>query len=145
MTPQEQQAAIVPNLADRCFDSSNAEDELFEAVNTIFGSRPLNQCLQPDFQWEAVDAWTDVYDLFVEVVRAPGRPPMTREQANKILDLGFSVIYETVGESGRAIDRDSIHDCSGRQGREGMYTKTHVDLLRKQVNELKAEIERLKR
>lgn len=86
-------------LAERCYEEyrARAEEELFERVQIILSSGgSLKGCLHPDFKWFVSDVATDDYDNSVEIIKAINAPPMTREQADDILALGFGQIYETI-------------------------------------------------
>jgi len=121
----------IDSLAKRCFSAHLAEDELFDAINKILGCDVNADGTEP---WPVGDTWTDWYDCSVEVARPDGQTPMTPEQASKILDLGFSVIYESIGQKGRRITRSGAGECSPREPRENRHlcaVKTRCGELRR--------------
>lgn len=86
-------------LAERCFEQDRAETELYETIHGIMGGEDLRHCTRDGFIFPVIDTWTDDYDGSVEVTTRDGTPKMTREQADKILALGFGMIYETPGNT----------------------------------------------
>ena len=62
-----------------------------------------------DVIWDLVEAnipgvydlYTDWYDNSIEIFLGENCDKMTVEQAKKLIDLGFSLIYENQGEEGR--------------------------------------------
>lgn len=102
------------NLAQRCFEYAIAEDELLEKIHNILSNKSFNGCCDENFQWFVDDYSTDLYDQSVEVIMNFKAPPMTREQADKILDLGFGCIYESQGERGTQWCKNSSGKCSPR-------------------------------
>lgn len=88
------------NLAERCYDYVDAGDELFSKAQEIMGGRPVDECLQDGFKWLVGTTWTDSYDGSVEVILTEHAQPMTQEQANAFLALGFGQVYESQGERG---------------------------------------------
>lgn len=93
-------------LGDRCFahNDTDPHDELFVALQVIFDGK-------------VVDTWTDSYDASVEIVLTDSATPMTREQANAILALGFGRIYESQGERGILWGPTGSGPCSPRKAR----------------------------
>ncbi len=129
------------NLAQRCFQYVIAEDELFEKIHNILSNKSLDGCSKENFQWFIDDCSTDLYDESVEVILNLESPPLTREQADKILDLGFGCIYESQGERGTQWCGNSSGKCSPRNAFDD-----HRDLLRARarINNQIKEIARLK-
>lgn len=107
------------NLAQRCFDNSDAHDELFDTAQIYLGGKDSYQCLQPDFIWMVHNAWTDYYDGSAEIILSEHAPEITREIADKFLSLGFSQIYfSREGEMGGCWTADSRGVCSARKADE---------------------------
>lgn len=80
-------------LAQRLFETRNTEWELFAKVTEILGySHP------DDSGDELINCGWNDYDCSVRIERKSGLDYITREQADRILDLGFHKILETVGE-----------------------------------------------
>jgi hypothetical protein len=90
-------------LAERCFDRSLADDELFDTLQTLLGGLSTDQCLEPGFEWRVTDCWVDPYDGSVEIVIPEGQSGLTRETADKVLALGFDMVYENPPAQERAI------------------------------------------
>lgn len=88
-------------LAERCYDRSLAEDELFATIHRILGGTSLDNCLCEEFEWRVIDTDVDSYDDSVEVILKPGSLPLNREEVDKILELGFGQVWESIGETGR--------------------------------------------
>lgn len=106
-----------PSLASRCYESGEAEMELFDKVNEILGCN-TEDCTKEDFVWGAFDVGWDAYDSSVEVIR-PESEWMTAEQASQIIDLGFWQIYETCGDKARCISKSGTSfTCSPREAGE---------------------------
>lgn len=103
------------SLAERCYAEEQASDELFNTIHSILGGGPIEKCTEEGFHWPCVDTWVDPYDASVEVILGPGQPPMTREQADQILALGFGQIYES--PEGRNWSKGSTYECSARETR----------------------------
>lgn len=83
------------SLAERCFDVTNAEDELFLKVNEILG------CTKEEFRegkFAAIDTRVDQYDRSIEVIRPENSTPMGRLQSGNIISLGFACVFETIGQ-----------------------------------------------
>lgn len=109
-------------IAERCFSVEQCESELFDTVHKILGE-DSDQCLKPGFVWEVTNTTTDSYDGSIEVIRPEGRPPMTRQQANAILALGFGIVFESIGDTGRCITAKSDGPCSVHKGDDGLNLK----------------------
>lgn len=109
-------------IAERCFSVEQCEQELFDEVHKILGG-DSDQCLEPGFVWEVTNTTTDSYDGSIEVIRPEGRPPMTRQQADAILALGFGIVFESIGETGRCITAKSDGPCSVHKGDGGLHRK----------------------
>lgn len=88
-------------LAERCFDRVSAEDELFSTIHGILTGTSLDNCLDDGFEWRVVDTGVDEYDGSIEVILKQGSLPLTRQEVDKILKLGFGQIWESNGECGR--------------------------------------------
>ena len=116
-------------LAERCYESHRAGDELFEKVNLILGVNPEN-CLEENFVWGAWDVQWDDYDCSVEVIRPNGAEFMTREQADQILALGFEGIYESCGEKALQWTKTGCGPVSSREPDEKLRLKAEISLLR---------------
>lgn len=132
------------NLALRCFDSFGAEDELFEKVQVILGGRPVRECIEPDYKWLVLNTWTDSYDSSVEVVIAPDAPPMTREQADIILALGFDCIFESQDERGVRWSKAHNEKCSPRTADENRHRELKAIAERNQAEKARDELVGLK-
>lgn len=116
-------------LAEKLFEFSDLEMELFEKVNEILGC-DSTKCTAPDFVWGAIDTGFDEYDMSVEVIRPDDAEYMSREQANQILNLGFWRIYESCGTKCRAWDFNSHFETSAREGGEVLRLKAHINALK---------------
>lgn len=103
-------------LAERCYDAGLAEDKLFASLHAIMAGAPMDQCRDDNFMWPVVDCWVDPYDSSVEVIVNSGVSPMTREQADAILALGFGQVYESHGDVGRQWTKTGVGKCSPREG-----------------------------
>lgn len=123
------------SVADRCFDYAQADDEAFSLVQKSLGGMDAEQCLEPGFKWHVVNSWTDYYDGSIEVVLPPDVPPMTREQADTILALGFCRIYESQGERGT---------LWGKTGNGSSCSPRKTDSDRQDAFRVKAELAHLK-
>lgn len=121
------------SLAERCYDSHRAGDELFEKINLILGVSS-EDCLQENFIWGAWDVQWDDYDGSVEVIRPEGAEFMTREQADQILKLGFGQIYESCGEKALQWIKNSCGPISSREPDERLRLKAEIKALRKKLN-----------
>lgn len=115
-------------LAEKCFNNSEIEQELFDIVNKILGV-DTDDCLNDSFVWGAVDVGWDYYDGSIEVIRPEDVEFMTREQADQILDLGFGVVYESVGEKALYWTKTHVHPVSPRQPNENSRLKTQIKTL----------------
>jgi hypothetical protein len=116
------------SLAQRCYASTAVEDELFAAVNAVFGC-DIDECLKDGFEWGATDTWWDEYDDSVEVVRPEGAGWMTRKQADAILALGFGQVYETLDGKARVWGRTGFGECSPRESSEVKRLRARVAAL----------------
>lgn len=105
-------------LAERCYHSQRAEDELFNKIHYILGGEDLKNCLNPTFKFLCYDCSTDHYDDSVEVILTDGTPPLTRESADKILELGFGQIYESQGDNCNVWTRKGVSK-NGSSARTG--------------------------
>lgn len=127
-------------LAERCFDSEELEMELFHAVNKILDC-DTEKCLAAGFIWGAVDVFWDSYDESVEVIRPTGAESMTQSQADAILQLGFYIIWESIGEEcwvwGSKGKTKSGHS---REGSETKRLRVQRDLLAQKVRELEYDL-----
>lgn len=132
------------NLALRCFDSFGAEDVLFEKVQEILGGRPVRECIEPDYKWLVLNTWTDSYDSSVEVVIAPDAPPMTREQADTILALGFDCIFESQDERGVRWSKAHNAKCSPGTADENRHRELKAIAERNQAEKARDELVGLK-
>lgn len=103
-------------LAQRCYNESAAQDELFEIIHYILGGADLAGCSKEDFKWRVYDVSTDYYDESVEVILDKSAEPLTREEVDKILDLGFGQVYESQGEGGIQWTRTYSGKCSANKG-----------------------------
>jgi len=86
-------------IADELFRQIQLEDQTFTKVCTILGV-DVEKCNSEGFVWPCGDVFFDYYDYSIEVVRDIAQTPMTKEQANAIFDMGFAIIFETIGETG---------------------------------------------
>lgn len=115
---------IPRNLAEACYAEDRNQDELFERINLIMGTRPIEECTQADFKWACGNCWTDGYDGSVEIVRAPDWPPLTDEHATAILDLGFHCIYESPPG---VEDYADVGTCWTRKGKSTCSARSYSD------------------
>lgn len=126
-------------LAERCYNSSQAGDELFEKINLILGLN-IKDCLKEGSVWGAWDVQWDDYDCSVEVIRPEGVEFMTREQADQILALGFEQIYESCGEKALQWTKTGCGSVSFRQPDERLRLKAEVTRLRDENKHLKERL-----
>ncbi len=129
------------NLAERCFahEETDPSMELFETVNEILGA-DVSHCLEEGFKWQATDTWYDAYDGSVEVVRDNGCEWMTPEQAGKILDLGFYVIYESMEGEARHHNRAGWSAARAREGSKDNMRDAKLKAALNKLTELDAQI-----
>lgn len=125
-------------LAERCFDTSRADDELFDTLQVLLGGRPTEECLDPAFRWMVNDSWVDPYDGSVEIALAIDAPRLTRETADKVLALGFDMIYENVPREPYAATwyRNGHHP-------EGAASKSRDSTVRWEICKLRARVAEL--
>lgn len=102
------------SLAERCFDAQSADEELFNTIHEIMGGADLETCTDEGFVFPVDHTYVDPYDSSVEVIMNKDVPPMTREQANAILALGFGQVYESHGSDGRQWTKTDVGKCSPR-------------------------------
>lgn len=100
-------------LAEKLFETTQLEDELFDKLSNILIGKTSGLSAK-DWEMGLIDFSWDEYDCSVEVIRSATATPMTREQANQILDLGFNCVYESCGESGCYWDKKGCYQCSYR-------------------------------
>lgn len=120
-------------LAERCFASASVQDELFDRVNKLLGC-DVGRCAEDGFVWGATDIWWDEYDGSIEVVRPRDSSWMAQEQANAILDLGFALIYETIGDQARTWCRYGHRECRPIGGDQYCCLRATIAALRKQLS-----------
>lgn len=120
------------SLAQKCYDSTQAEIELFDVVNEILGCS-TGDCTADGFVWGACDTYWDEYDGSVEVVRPVDANWMTRDQANALLDLGFGVVFESIGDKAQRWTRADVSACSSREGNEVRRLRAEISALRKKL------------
>ena len=127
------------NLAEQCYASTNVSDKLFDEVNKILGC-DTKQCLEEGFKWAVNDVFWDEYDWSIEIIRPEDSTWMTQEQANKIItDLGFSMIYESIGDQAVIHYRNiSGGKCEPREADETLRLRATIKALRETINTLKA-------
>lgn len=58
------------------------------------------------------DSRHDYYDGSIELLFQDGFEGLTREQADKILELGFGMIYETIGNKGICWTEKGMGECN---------------------------------
>lgn len=109
------EAPTQPSLAERCFAAESAEEELFDTIHKILGGLPHDMYEHKEFIFPAVHTYVDPYDASVEVIMSIKVPPMNREQADAILALGFSCVYESQGSDGRQWTKGYVGKCSPRE------------------------------
>ncbi len=133
------------SLAERCFAATDIDMELFDAVNDILGC-DTSDCLKPGFQFRVLDTFWDNYDSSLEVVISNDAAPLTRSEVNKLLDLGFSCVYENSIDRGTCWTRTMQHPCRLANA-EGHDAKNLIIIreLRKQIADLEERLEVLKR
>ncbi len=124
------------SLAERCFAATDIDMELFDAVNDILGC-DTSDCLKPGFQFRVIDTFWDNYDSSLEVVISNDTAPLTRSEVNKLLDLGFSCVYENSIDRGTYWTRTMKHPCRLANA-EGHDAKNLI-----LIRELRKEITRL--
>lgn len=125
-----------PTFAEKCYAEERYTMQLFTKCNEIMGCDE-RKWREPGFAWAVKDAWTDDYDASVEVVMNPDFPPMTREQADAILALGFGQIYESQGERGTNWTRSHVGKCSPRESRDEKGT---IYVLQKNLDETREQL-----
>jgi hypothetical protein len=124
-------------LAQRCFDSAEVDMELFNKVNEILGC-DSEDCLKEGFVWGAQDTYWDNYDGSVEIIRPESSEWMTEEQAQKVHELGFAVIYESKGDEcchwykGKA----TIGGAGARKGGEERKFRAKYEALMKEIKSI---------
>jgi hypothetical protein len=132
-------------LADRCFDSGLADDQLFSAIQELLGGRPTEECLDETFQWMVTNSWVDPYDSSVEIYIPAGSPRLDRAKADAILALGFGQIYENAeGAERAAVWTRSGCSAASNKWKEG----DGIIQLRKarvRITELEAKVAELER
>lgn len=128
-------------LAECSYDSDNSPGELFDTIHYILGGAPLDQCANDGFVWPCEDTWSDGYDCSVEVVLHASSPPLTRDQADKILALGFGQIYES--PAGVNWTKDNQGPCSTREAYGGGLEKSALRAKLKAAEEKIAQLEKL--
>ncbi len=131
-------------LADKCFEAQLDDDALFKAVHYILGGKDISLCNLPDFVFPCDDVSCDAYDSSIEVSMDLRVPPMTREQVNAILALGFGQIYESQGDVGRQWTKDHVWPCSVRAGDDRsplMRTREALTTLRANLEALAERFE----
>lgn len=87
------------SLADLIFEGGFAEMAVDEIVQNL-----------TDNSME--DSRHDYYDGSIELLFQDGFEGLNREQADKILELGFSMIYETIGNKGICWTEKGRGECS---------------------------------
>lgn len=122
------------SLAERCFESGRAENDLFKAIHEILGGRDMEECNKSGFVWPCYDCWVDDYDGSVEIVVSN---PISSEQAEKILALGFSQIYESCNGEGRNWTKLGVGKCSARQPDKVRKAVFERDMLSREVERLR--------
>lgn len=126
---------VEKTLAERCFEDGIAQDELFNSIQEILGGESIcGNSLKPDFKFKAIDVWTDSYDSSVEIVLASDTEPITREQADKILALGFRLVYESQGARGVQWAENKRWKClpsTGRDGEKREVAKLRAELIKR--------------
>ena len=80
------------NIADKIFEGGFAENDLENELEILLGEEDYYNQLE-------IHHW-DWYDSSIEMVFKEGWRGLTREEADKILDFGFSIVYETIGDEG---------------------------------------------
>jgi hypothetical protein len=121
-------------LAERCYQHELASEELWTTVWQIMGGTK-GEWDRPPY----LDTSFDHYDNSCEVMLREDQAPMTREQADKILALGFSCVFESRGEEGRQWCKTYVGKCSprtyseDRQDRMILQAKLHAALAREQA------------
>ncbi len=91
------------NLAKTIFAGVSAGARVEDEIDEIVGEGFL------------VDTCHDYYDSSLEAIFSSDFSGLTREQTNKILDLGFDRVYESVGDKGTYWCRDSSGPCSPKK------------------------------
>lgn len=117
-------------FAEKLFEYSELEMELFDRVNEILGCNS-EQCTKEDFVWGALDVGFDEYDCSVEVIRPDGAEYMSREQANEVIGLGFSRIYESCGSKCRAWGKSDYFEAGPREADEILRLKAIIRELKR--------------
>ena len=88
--------------------------DVYTAAHYALGGRPTSECVNnPDFFFPVYNAATDWYDNSVEIVLDARTPPINQEQANIILALGFSMIFESQGDRCTIWTERGSHPHSG--------------------------------
>ncbi len=133
-------------LAEKLYDSEGFDMELFDTVNKILNC-DSGDCLADDFVWGAEDTWWDSYDGSVEIIRPKGSEWMTQGQIERVLELGFGLIYESRGEECRYIrgGAEPIGMAGKREAGELRRVKARFEALRAENEVLKKGLGELKR
>jgi hypothetical protein len=101
-------------LVEKLFEANNqrnlVEDEIFENIQKILSGKPIED-LSFDKNEGAIDIIWDYYDNSVEIIRTDLSTPMTEEQANEILKIGFNFVYENCGEKCRLWNGNHFQEC----------------------------------
>ena len=134
-------------MADRIFDHQLADPdmELFEKVCEILGA-PCgdSDCIKDGYVFPCKDTHCDYYDGSVEIVRAADRTPMTKAEADKVFELGFDRIFESVGDVGYywvkgAVQSQSCRPHTGDAKSKEATIKARLEEKDKRIAELEME------
>lgn len=124
-------------LAEKCFDALRDDLELYDAVNMALGAQKRDYSRYYIFY-----CCVDPYDKSVELFFSLDSPKLDRESANKILDLGFGVIYASYGpEEGDGESWTRLYGpskCSPRYDGEGDNDKLLILKYREQLDKAKS-------
>lgn len=127
-------------LAERCYDREYASQEIFNTVHNILTGTSTENCLSDGFVWRVLDTSVDQYDESIEVILQHNSEPLTREEVDRILDLGFGQVYESLGETGRQWTKlHGPHSCHPRMCSD--QENIQIQKLKAQIRELQESAE----
>lgn len=127
------------SLAARCFANTELEFELFRRVNEILGCN-VEECLNDGFRWGADDVGWDDYDESIEVIRPDTSVEMTLQQANAILNLGFDIVYETIGQRCQRWDRHGVTSAHPSNPDQVQRLRATLEVARTEIARLRTEL-----
>ena len=98
----------IRNVADIIFDGHHAGGQVMRVIDSLLGE-------EEDY---FVNCWFYFYDSSIEILFKTGFRGLTREEADAILELGFSIIYESIGNEGIMWTEKQRVPCHAKQSDE---------------------------